>query len=98
MYINDLPRVVDSNMILYADGSVIFASSTFAQASHILNAHLLRVHNWCKYHKLSMNASKTKSMYFSIKPPDNMNDIKIQLMDNVIEYVNVYKYNQAADE
>ena len=92
LYINDLPRVVDSNMILYADDSVIFASSTFAQASQIVNADLLRVHNWCKYHKLSMNASKTKSMYFSVKPPDNMNDIKIQLMDNVIEYVNQYKY------
>ena len=92
LYINNLPRVVDTNMILYANDSVIFASSTFAQASQIVNADLLRVHNWCKYHKLSMNASKTKSMYFSVKPPDNMNDIKIQLMDNVIEYVNVYKY------
>ena len=31
-------------------------------------------------------------MYFSVRPPDNIGDIKIQLLDNVIEYVNVYKY------
>ena len=92
LYINDLPRVVNSNMILYADDSVIFASSTFSHACQIVTTDLLHVHTWCKYHKLSMNANKTKSMYFSVKPPDNMNDIKIQLLDNAIEYVNVYKY------
>ena len=31
-------------------------------------------------------------MYFSVRPPDNSGDIEIQLLDNVIEYVNVYKY------
>ena len=79
-------------MILYADDSVIFASSTFPQACQIVTSDLLRVHIWCKYHKLSMNASTTKSMYFSVRPSENIDDINIQLLDNVIEYVNVYKY------
>ena len=39
-----------------------------------------------------MNANKTKSMYFSTQPPDDMNDIRIELLNNIIEYVNVYKY------
>ena len=39
-----------------------------------------------------MNASKTKSMYFSAKPPDDIGDNRIQLLDNTMEFVNVYKY------
>ena len=31
-------------------------------------------------------------MYFSTKPPGKIDDIKIQLGDNIIKYVNVYKY------
>ena len=93
LYINDLPKVVNNNMILYADDSVIFAdSSTFGLASQLANDDLTRVHAWCKYYKLSMNASKTKSMYFSPMPPDDIDSIQIRLLDNTIEYVNVYKY------
>ena len=39
-----------------------------------------------------MNPGKTKSMFFATKAPDDLNDIKIELMGNVLEYVNVYKY------
>ena len=31
-------------------------------------------------------------MYFSLRPPGNINDIKIQLLDKAIENVSVYKY------
>ena len=79
-------------MILYADDSVIFTSSTFSQACQQANKDLSRGNTWCKYHKLSMNAGKTKVMYFSIKPPDDINNIQIQLSGQSIEYVNVYKY------
>ena len=48
LYINDLSKVVKSNMILYADDSVIFASSTFLQASQIVTNDLLRVHVWSR--------------------------------------------------
>ena len=92
LYINDLPKVVNTNMTLYADDSVIFVSSTLPQACKLANEDLVRVNTWCKYHKLSMNASKTKSMYFSANPPDDINDNRIQLLDNTIEFVNVYKY------
>ena len=92
LYINDLPKVVMSNTILYADDSVIFTSSTFLQACQQANEDLSRVNTWCKYHKLSMNAGKTKAMYFSTKPPDDINDIEIKVSGKNIEYVNVYKY------
>ena len=92
LYINDLPHVVESNMILYANDSVIFVSSTFPDAHQLANEDLLRVNTWCKYRKLSMNANKTKTIYFSTKPPEDINDIKIQLVGRTIDYVNVYKY------
>ena len=38
-----------------------------------------------------MNTNENKSLYFSTIPPDEIDDIKIQLVD-IIEYVNVYEY------
>ena len=85
-YINDLPKAVNSNMMLYADDSVIYESaSTFDQACQMVKEHLARVND-------ILDASKTKSMYFSPRPPDSTENIRIEVSGNVIEYVNVYKY------
>ena len=48
LHINDLRKVVNSDKILlYADDSVSFASSTsFSQACQIVNADLLLVHTY----------------------------------------------------
>ena len=43
-----------------------------------------------------MNASKTKSMSFLVKPPDNMNAIEIPLMDNSIKYVKCIQIRYSA--
>ena len=68
MYINDLPNIVQSNMILYADDSVVFASGNSAlEAGQLVQSDLTGVGIWCKYHKLSIYASKTKAMTFGLR-------------------------------
>ena len=93
LYINDLPGITKFKMLLYADDSVIYASAdSFHDAWQAVQTDLENVNLWCRYHKLSMNCSKTKAMYFSPRPPDNIKNIRIELSGCEIDYVNVYKY------
>ena len=93
LYINSLPNIVNGNMILYADDSVLFASANSLKLAHqTVQNDLIKVNVWCKYHKLTININKTKSMCFSLKVPINLNDFNIKLAADRIEYVSVYKY------
>ena len=93
LYINGLPNVAESNMILYADDSVVFASgNTVQEACNIVQADLNGVSIWCKYHKLSINVNKTKAMSFGEKNIDEMANLNVVISNNPVEFVNSYKY------
>ena len=93
LYINGLPNIVQSDMILYADDSVVFASGkTLQEASDLVQNDLNGVGTWCKYHKLSINVNKTKAMHFGVKEIDDNLDLNIAISNNQIEFVNCYKY------
>ena len=67
LYINDLPEVIGTNMILYADDSVVFASAnTLHEVCQKVQRDLEGVGIWCRYHKLSINTNKTKAMHFGV--------------------------------
>ena len=92
LYINDLVNTVQSNMILYADDSVVFvAADSLEEAGHILQNDLLNIGTWCKFHKLSINVKKTKAMYFGTKVPEPMVP-NIEIANNSLEFVGTYKY------
>ena len=53
---------------------------------------LTGVGSWCKYHKLSINANKTKAMHFGVSDVKSVTDVNIEISQNRIEFVNSYKY------
>ena len=58
LYINGLPNIVQSDMILYADDSVVFAAgSSIQEACTKVQNDLTGIGIWCKYHKLSINVN-----------------------------------------
>ena len=78
-------------MILYADDSVVFASaSTPQEACYQVQSDLDKIGLWCKHHKLSINANKTKAMQFGNKDIMTVGNVKIS--EHQIEFVNSYKY------
>ena len=92
LYINDLVNTVQSNMILYADDSVVFvAADSLEEAGHILQNDLLNIGTWCKFHKFSVNVKKTKAMYFGTKVPEPMVP-NIEIANDSLEFVGAYKY------
>ena len=66
LHINDLPEVVsDCNILMYADDTVLYCSSS--QASVIqdkLNAELSKIDHWLSFNSLFVNVTKTEAMLF----------------------------------
>ena len=71
LHINDLPEVVsDCNILMYADDTVLYCSSS--QASVIqdkLNAELSKIDHWLSFNSLFVNVKKPK-LCFSEPPLD----------------------------
>ena len=93
LYINDLAAVISCKLILYADDSVLYATSdSVTELFHTIQQDMINVDRWCKYHKLTMNIKKTKTMCFSSNPVHGLQNLYIQLGNDKIETVPVYKY------
>ena len=93
LYINDLHTVVLNKLLLYANDSVIYASSaSLPQLFQNLQSDFSNVDLWCRYHKLTMNIKKTKVMCFSSHPVKDYDNNCIQIGNETIEIVPVYKY------
>ena len=91
LYINDLPKIVTSKILLYADDSVIFDSSNDEPALYKqLQADLNLINYWCDQHKLTINVKKTKAVMFSNRK-DTVHRC-ISLKNDYVEHVSVFKY------
>lgn len=85
IYINDLPKVISQNMILFADDSTVVVKCTnpVCYESEI-NDCLRKIINWLKSNNLVINLSKTKVMYFHQrceKPPVHVEYDKYKIED-----------------
>ena len=81
-----MSKVVD--FILFADDTNIFFShKDFNLLPGILNSEMLKLTQWCRANKLSINFKKSNLMVF--RPPQRRKilDISIQIDNNAIEHV-----------
>ena len=83
IYINDICDVVKTNIRLYADDSILFATGTNQQTiAEELNQDLARITKWAQDWMVTFNPNKTESLILSRKqtnniPPLLMNHIPI---------------------
>ena len=95
LHINDLPGVVtDCNILMYADDTVLFCSSS--QASIIqdkLNAELLNIEHWLSYNNLFIHLSKTEAMLFGTAPRlSAVNQFSVTINNTAIKRVFHFTY------
>jgi hypothetical protein len=65
MYINDLPDTIKSKVVMYADDTAIFSSARGqSDIEKELNDDLRTLSDWLRDNKLTLNLTKTKSMWF----------------------------------
>jgi hypothetical protein len=96
IYINDISLASNQFYpIVYADDTTLSATlNTFGNgtsADNSINIELVKISNWLKLNKLSLNINKTKAMVFHTRQR-NVQTPKIK-MDNIeIEFVNEFNF------
>ena len=93
LYINDLYSMVSNKLLLYADDSVIYATSV--SLTHLYNSlqeDLNQVALWCNYHKLTIKIKKKKLMCFNLQSIQDSLMYQIHLGNYIIDTVAVFKY------
>lgn len=95
IFINDLPKVLTSSEILmYADDTVIFCKSTeVSKIEQDLSRDLEKINEWMTDNMLYMHSGKTKVVLFGTHKRLSLNDdLRIQLQGKLVESVKYYKY------
>ncbi len=83
LYINDFPQATDLYSSLFADDTMLTKSmSNVDNLNDIANNELIKVSNWFKANKLSLNISKTKFMIFRHEKMPKVNNFKL-FIDNI---------------
>ena len=93
IYINDIHNCSQNlNFVLFADDTNIYQSNESIQALFAnCNNELIKLSNWFKLNKLSLNASKTKYVFFH--PLRKRDDIPLQLPTLSIEDLEIKRTN-----
>jgi len=76
MYINDLPKSSAFYTVLYADDTYLCLShKNLDNLQHMVNVELIKVDNWLRSNKLSLNYSKSIFMLTkSLKNNSNLSE------------------------
>ena len=85
LHINDLPVVVsECNILMYADDTVLYYSSSKASIiQDKLIANLSKIEHWLSFNSLFINVSKTEAMLFRTAPRlSAVNSFSITLNNN----------------
>ena len=87
LHINNLPEVVsECNILMYADDTVIYCSSSKASViQDKLIANLSKIEQWLSFNSLFINVTKTEALLFG-------NSFSITLNNNVIKRVFHFSY------
>ena len=95
LHINDLPEVVsECNILMYADDTVLYCSSSKASViQDKLIADLAKIDHWLSFNSLFINVTKTEAMLFGTAPRlSAVNSFSITLNNNVIKRVFHFTY------
>ena len=91
IYMNDIINSIESDILIFADDTSLFASGTDPViTAEQLNRDLQQISNWSKKWKVSFNAKKSKDIIFSNKYLNNSPPLVFN--DNYIERVNCHKH------
>ena len=79
MYINDIKHCTSLNVLSYSDDTTIYTSSSNADALYAeVNKELIKLDDWFRANKLSLNVKKTNYSVFSpTKFPHDVDEILI---------------------
>ena len=91
LYINDIQKDIESEILVYADDTTLLASGANpTETTDILNRDLDKIGIWAEKWKVKFNADKSCSMLYSTK--QNMNIPGLLFNGDCIKMVNEHKH------
>jgi exonuclease III len=92
LYINDLPQVVNEQMVLFADDSTLVIKGNKNRDSYenLTNTSLKHVIEWMNDNNLMINLDKTKCIQFNLRKPPLDNIVKYN--EKIVEHVNEIRF------
>ena len=91
IYINDIVKDIESEILLFADDcSLLAIGNDPNETAEILNRDLIKISNWANVWKVKFNASKTKDIIFSNKVLNNSPPLVFN--DEFITRVNTHRH------
>ena len=92
-YIND---IIHSStvfrFIIFADDTTLYTTlNTQEDINDILNDELLKINNWPKVNKLSLNVAKTKAMLFHM-PQKRILNLRLKIAGSNIEFIDNFNF------
>ena len=91
LYINDLPNVSLFDVRLFADDACLLLDNKYPNLLELnINNELIKINNWMKVNKLSINYKKTNFMIFTRRRSNFT--YRLQLEGQTLERVNSFKY------
>ena len=96
IYVNDCDKSLrHSNAILYADDTTLIVSAkSYSDLYKFMNEDLRNLHKWLCLNKLTLNASKTKFIVYSISSRSSNvpSELSVEIDGNPIERVDNYTF------
>ena len=96
IYVNDCAKSLKhSNAILYADDTtLIISAKSYSELYKFMNEDLKNLHKWLCLNKLTLNASKTKYMIYSIssRSANIPSELSVTIDNDPIERVENYTF------
>ena len=93
IYINDIPRALNSNPRLFADDTCLNINAvTPAMLSEKMNLELTTVHKWTTANKITVNPQKSHCLIIPPKKNHCISNISIYVNDSVIKVTDAVKY------
>ena len=95
IYINDLSCIAtNTSMYLYADDTVLLTNDdNIDDCKNSMQRDIIKIANWCRSNKLSLNIKKTKCMLFGSRERlKNTVCPNIYINDILLDSVHQYKY------
>ena len=91
IFINDITKDVQSDILLFADDTSLLASGkNLEDTATILNRDLLKISEWARKWKINFNAKKSKNIIFTRK--EIINPPHILLNDTIVQRVFHHKH------
>lgn len=91
LFINDLPQLIKSNILLYADDLKIFSKITTVDDAITLQNDVKTIVNWCHDNKLQINVSKCNVISFTRRREITFQYFNYNINGNALNRVQLIK-------